>query len=304
MHKRAKRFQSKNVKRPGRNLNPSPELDRLSDKEKIVVNESTLHTYLSLCEIEGLCGEWLATITRFLRNYLKHIDWTITQKNTIIYLKKILRASSISYYRKQAYQIRKFLTYLKIDWADAIRLPAEVEQRPKHLCKDDIDNTLRFFSKHPYNKQIKAIILLGATSGMRAEELYQLRLRDIDVENRIVRINHDPSNGQTTKTKKCRISFINEDAKNAILDYIDYFENSNNLKSLFSKSHIKNLFKDGPIKVKDLRKYFSQEWDRRGGPTSIKKILMGHSLRNDVDLMHYNAQSEEDLKKIYDKVMF
>ena len=43
--------------------------------------------------------------------------------------------------------------------------------------------------------------------------------------------------------------------------------------------------------------------DRRGGPTSIKKILMGHSLKGDVDLMHYNCQSEEDLKKIYDKVM-
>jgi hypothetical protein len=30
---------------------------------------------------------------------------------------------------------------------------------------------------------------------------------------------------------------------------------------------------------------------------------MGHSLKGDVDLMHYNYQSPEDLKKIYDKVM-
>jgi len=57
------------------------------------------------------------------------------------------------------------------------------------------------------------------------------------------------------------------------------------------------------LKVKHLRKFFSQEWDRRGGPTSIKKILMGHSLKGDVDLQHYNAQSEDDLKHIYDKVM-
>ena len=75
------------------------------------------------------------------------------------------------------------------------------------------------------------------------------------------------------------------------------------MKKLFSQSHISRLFKDAPVHVKDLRKFFSQEWDRRGGPTSIKKILMGHSLRGDVDLMHYNCQSEEDLKKIYDKVM-
>ncbi len=29
---------------------------------------------------------------------------------------------------------------------------------------------------------------------------------------------------------------------------------------------------------------------------------MGHSLKGDVDLNHYNAQSEEDLKRIYDNV--
>jgi integrase/recombinase XerD len=62
-------------------------------------------------------------------------------------------------------------------------------------------------------------------------------------------------------------------------------------------------FRKTDIRVKHLRKYFSQEWDIRGGATSIKKILMGHSLKGDVDLMHYNCQSDEDLKKIYDKIM-
>ncbi len=70
-----------------------------------------------------------------------------------------------------------------------------------------------------------------------------------------------------------------------------------------STSAMSKIITNAPIRVKELRKYFSQEWDRRGGPTSIKKILMGHSLKGDVDLMHYNCQSEEDLKKIYDKVM-
>lgn len=42
--------------------------------------------------------------------------------------------------------------------------------------------------------------------------------------------------------------------------------------------------------------------DRRGGPTSIKKILMGHGPKGDVDLNHYNAQSEENLKRIYDRM--
>jgi len=30
---------------------------------------------------------------------------------------------------------------------------------------------------------------------------------------------------------------------------------------------------------------------------------MGHPLKCDVDLLHYKAQSPEDLKKIYDRIM-
>jgi hypothetical protein len=93
------------------------------------------------------------------------------------------------------------------------------------------------------------------------------------------------------------------DTQNALSDYLEYFNNGNGLEVLFGHSHLFPIFKDSLVKIKDLRKFFSQEWDRRGGPTSIKKILMGHSLKGDVDLMHYNCQSEEDLKKIYDKVM-
>jgi len=75
------------------------------------------------------------------------------------------------------------------------------------------------------------------------------------------------------------------------------------LERLFSQTHIIHLFRNAPIRTKDLGKYFFQLWDRNNGPTSIKKILMGHSLKGDVDLMQYICQSEEDLKKIYDRVM-
>jgi len=284
-------------------LNPSPELDRLSDKEKIKVDKSTLLTYLSLCEIKGLSKKWLKAIKRYLIHYFDYVKWDITQHKTIDYLKLILNQSSISYYRKQAYQIRKFLTYLHIDWAKNIKLPAEVEHTPKRIIIEDIRDCLRFIESSEYYLQLKAIILLGATSGMRPEEMYQLEPEDIHLNTRTVDIVHDESNGKTTKTKKSRISFFNKEAQDALSEYLTYFNHDCSLKRLFSKSHIKRTFKDAPIQVKDLRKFFSQEWDRRGGPTSIKKILMGHSLKGDVDLMHYNCQSEEDLKKIYEKVM-
>jgi integrase/recombinase XerD len=238
-----------------------------------------------------------------LIHYLKYIKWEIDEDNTINYLEQIIDNNSVSYYRKRVYQIRKYLTYLKIEWANNIKPPNEPIYYPKIIKTEDIKKTLKYFPENPYYKQIIAIIYLGMTSGMRAEELYQLEIKDIDLEKRIVHINHNPNIGQTTKTKISRISFFTNEAKEILEEYLTYFNNERILKRLFSKKHIIRLFAKSPIRVKDLRKYFSQEWDRRGGPTSIKKILMGHSLRGDVDLMHYNAQSEEDLKMIYDKVM-
>jgi integrase/recombinase XerD len=201
------------------------------------------------------------------------------------------------------YQILKFLSHLGIDWAKDIELPSDPNYTPKRFTREVIQQTLSHFEYNQYFKQVKAIVLLGASSGMRAEEMYQLNLNDIDFDNRIVHINHVPANGQTTKTQRSRVSFFTEEAEQAFLEYLEYFQSDNRLDRLFSQTHMTHLFNRAPIRVKDLRKYFSQEWDRRGGPTSIKKILMGHSMRGDVDLMHYNYQSEEDLKKIYDKVM-
>ena len=220
-----------------------------------------------------------------------------------MYYKKLKQDNSITYYRKKVYQIRKFLTFLHLNWANDIKLPSEPFYLPKRITIMDIDDTLSYFKNNKYFLQLKALIFIGISSGMRAEELYQLTIEDIDLDNRIVHINHNPQNGQSTKTKHSRISFFTEETGMAIDEYIAYFNYDRNLKQLFSPSHISRLFRDAPIKVKDLRKAFSQEWDRRGGQTSIKKILMGHSLKGDVDLMHYNAQSEGDLKKIYDKIM-
>jgi len=169
--------------------------------------------------------------------------------------------------------------------------------------KDDIVSALNIYENTEYYQRIKAIIYLGISSGLRAEELYQLTPNDIDIHNRIIHVNHDPNNGQSTKTKRSRVSFYTEETKDILDEYLTHFNNNKNLKKLFYQSRMERLFRNTPIRVKHLRKYFSQEWDRRGGPTSIKKILMGHSLKGDVDLMHYNSQSPEDLKSIYNKVM-
>jgi len=60
--------------------------------------------------------------------------------------------------------------------------------------------------------------------------------------------------------------------------------------------------KETPLRVKDLRKFFSQEWERLNGSYAAKELLMGHSLKGRVDLKHYAYLSVKDLKEIYNKV--
>jgi len=219
------------------------------------------------------------------------------------YIQNLKDNYSLVTYRKRTYAIRKFLYFLKIDWAGNIQPPPEQVYKPIYVPKQSIKDALEYFKNSPYYLQEKAIILLGMDSGMRAEELYQLTLDDIDLDYRIVYIKHEPNIGKTTKTKVSRVSFFTPNTRRALQEYLDFYNNGSGLKELFGQSHLMRLFRTSPIRVKLLRKYFSKEWDRRGGQTSIKKIIMGHSLKEDVDLSNYNAQSTEDLKRIYEKVM-
>jgi len=273
-------------------------LRRIDTVDGKIVNE-----YLNIKKLSGVTDGHLYETKRFLKHYLEYIEFKIDKQKSLQYFVYLKDNLSVSTYRKQTYQILKFLRYLKIEWTDEIKLPSEPTYIPKYISKDEIVKTLKYFEKHKLYSRFKAVILLGMTSGIRPKELYQLRMEDIELDNRIVYINHNPNNGQTTKTKKSRVSFFTKEAKQALYEYLTYFENGCGLKVLFPQIWLERKFRPTSLRVKHLRKYFSQEWDRRGGATSIKKMLMGHSLRKDVDLMHYNCQSEDDLKKIYDKVM-
>jgi len=275
----------------------------LPSHDSKLLGENDLFEYINIVELSGITIRHKKQVIMALESYLNYTKWKIDKTKSFEYFKLLMNKCSIAYYKKQMYQIRKFLIHMGIEWIKEIKLPSDPIYLPKRIGTTDIYKNLEYFNNHPYYKQFKALILLGASSGLRAEEIYQLNINDIDIENRVVHVNHNPKNGQSTKTQMSRISFFNTETQNALKEYYDYFNNSSNLHKLFSQTHITHQFRNAPIKVKQLRKFFSQEWDRRGGPTSIKKILMGHSLKGDVDLMHYNCQSEEDLKRIYDKVM-
>ena len=156
----------------------------------------------------------------------------------------------------------------------------------------EIDESL----SDPYRLKLKSAVLLSATSGLRAEELYKLRLEDIDLENRTIFVR-----AEIAKDYEDRVTFFSKEAQAVLNEYLNTFKPSN---PLFSKKSILYQFSklDTMLRLKHMRKFFSQQSDRLGMPTAIKKILMGYVVGDeefviprvsDVDLSHYDFQDED-----------
>jgi integrase len=242
--------------------------------------------------LEGISERWAYDIKVTLQKYLDYVEWEINEQKTLTYLEQLRDHYSICSYRKRAYQIRRFLKHFDVSWIDEISLLPEPLKLPKRVTVDDIRKSLDFFNGHEYEVQMKSVVLLGATTGMRAEELFQLQQRDFIFSNNIVRIKNDPNTGRSVKTGEPRIAIFNDEAKKYLVDFFKIFNEKMcyRLSYLFGQSHIEREFRKSPLWVKELRKFFSQEWDRLGGITSIKNILMGNN--GDVDFCHYNAAKQ------------
>ena len=147
------------------------------------------------------------------------------------------------------FQLRRFLKFLKVEWANEISLPADPNYDPIRISTEIIKETLEYFEKDVNYFQIKAAILLCCSSGMRATELYKLTEEDIILNQNKILIIHDPKNNHTTKTKRSRVSFVSEEAKQAIEKYLDYFNSHNSgLRTLFAQKTLTRKFSSAPMR--------------------------------------------------------
>jgi len=231
-----------------------------------------------------------------VERYLDAVGWQIAEDTTIAYLNDLRSTHAVSTYLKHFFQIRKFCRFMGADFVDGLDVPQSPDYNNINIYRaEDIRAAYDVLSRL-YTRRYSAALLIGATSGLRAHELYNLDYGDIDVERRTIKV-------RKSKTGRKRIAFFNHEAQR---EYVAFLEEDRGCCKEFDKPfHInatRKHFRRTNIMPKHLRKFFSQEWDRQGGNTNIKKLLMGHSTRNSVDLNHYAAHSEEDLKSAYDNL--
>jgi len=171
--------------------------------------------------------------------------------------------------------------------------------------REDIKNVILNLWNLQVSKATKfrsiSAILLASTSGLRAEEVYRLSKDDIDLAKRRVCVK-----AENSKDLEDRVTFFSKEAQVLLSYFLEICDEETpfNARSIrYLRERYPDAFKINQLdfQLKLCRKFFSQQSDRLGMPTAVKKILMGHSTRNDIDLSHYDFQDEEELRKIYDR---
>ncbi|MBO8161766.1 MAG: site-specific integrase, partial [Thermosipho sp. (in: Bacteria)] len=252
-------------------------------------------------QIQNLSEKYINTVISRMREFYDFCGGIVTQEKLLEFLETKKRTKSTKTYRDYCLIVRKYLERSNCELYKLIKLP-KLEKKLNNIKieKKDILNLLsmidKLFDEGRIEKRkylmLRSFILLGAETGMRAYELYRLRIKDIDINNNMIIV-------RNTKTKQERITFFNDDAKRELLKYIKLLKNLDVLFYQHSVEHIfKKYLRGQKITPKMLRKFFSQEWTRQGGDSIIKKVIMGHSL-SDIDLNHYNYIDVDVLREHY-----
>ncbi|MBE3122006.1 MAG: site-specific integrase [Thermoplasmata archaeon] len=262
------------------------------------VTKHVLNTYLQNRAL-GVSTGHVYEVKRFLFKFLSATNWRVDFNSTLDYLNNIRVNKSQAYYSKQTFQIIKFLNYLDLPWAKKIERPQPVHYQPIKVSDEQVKDAIAYFKG---DNQTIALIHLGCDSGLRAEELYQLKIENIDLGNRTVYVKHDPKNGQSTKTGVSRQSFFTGKTAKLLTIYFESFNKQNRKRHLFNKITMERKFRQSPIRCKMTRHVFSSRWERALGPSGAKAVLMGHSNKT-VDCSHYLSLTTEELHNIYDQVI-
>jgi len=203
----------------------------------------------------------------FLTRFFEGTSYQLKDSDIIIYINQLKEEFALKTVRNHLICIRRFLSFIDHPIAEHIRLP-KIPKRRKTIVKVNhirelLENVEGLRDK--FKLRLKAAILLSATSGLRAEELYKLKLNDIDLENRTVYVK-----AEIAKDFEDRVTFFSLEAQRALQEYINIVNTSHIFPKKSVNYHLQKL--NSPLRLKHMRKFFSQQSDRLGMPTAAKKI--------------------------------
>ncbi|RLI67588.1 MAG: hypothetical protein DRP02_14230 [Candidatus Gerdarchaeota archaeon] len=289
--------------------------ERSGNTEYVITKEHLKLLYLEL-KSKNVQEHHLKFVKRSINRFLSHIRsygeyYAFTVEELISYLQKLQNEYNPTTYRKQLTYLKKLFRIAQIPLENYLKTKRTIGVDRTIVTVADIKNLINTVKmlrqKGDLNEKIQdrliVALLLMATSGIRTYELTKLKVKDIDIKNMTIRITEDVS-----KTSEARVTFFTREVQKLLKNYVQKYDIGPEdpivtyfaLEKPFLK---KKELKEQSLRPKHMRKFFSQEWDRRNGNTTVKKLLMGHSIRQDINILHYSHHTEKELKEIYDKVL-
>jgi integrase len=203
-----------------------------------------------------------------------------TYKNVLSALKRFFRD-----YMKKKHLVESF-KFPKKPWKPNT-VPSKEELTKFYLSLD----TLR----------TKTLFITYATTGLRRNEVLQLKISDIDFEKRMI----IPNKG-ISGTKNTWVSFFNSDMENILREYLDSRKDNNPKLFPISRDTFLKVWKtayaktDIHITPKVLRNWFCCEMGRLGIQDRYVDAFCGRTPKS-ILARHYTDYSPERLKEIYEK---
>ena len=235
---------------------------------------------------------------RFLNALTKPVELT-NAEDVREYLKSLSNASSAQY--------KNILMALKIFVRDFMKMPEAVARfkfphqvfKPKQiLCKEQ----LKQFYESLEAPNEKALFMLYATTGLRRDEILSLELEDIDFDKRMI----TPRNHEG-ETKKSWVSFYNEEAEQALKEYLATKKHSRSDRLFpMQRREVVELWRPAREKTginvtpQMLRQWFCSELLRLGVSETYVDAFCGRVPKS-VLARHYIDYNSEKLKEIYGK---
>ena len=249
----------------------------------------------------NLSVETVKHYVRKVKAFLEKTNGKVTEKDVQAYILEAKRkyvpdvvSNIISAFK--AY----FRDYKGLKWMDGYRHPSgplkvkgEIEREKVKRFIEAIDDI-----------GVKCFALFLASSGLRKSEVWNLRKNDVIRELRAI-----IPNSHSGKTKRSGISFYNEEAEKALLEFekcMNPWQKKSDKLLPISRMRMYYAWKRAKeksgvnLKPKDLRDFFSQEMGKALIPDRFIDIFQGRSPRN-VLAKHYTPQGIKLLREIYDK---
>ena len=262
---------------------------KLTDKNKKILDDYAMYLItIKHMNEDSSTYSYSDDIKKYLE-YMESINikdaTKIKEKELINYLKYLddnnYETSSVA---RKIVSIKSFYSFLEDEYhmsniASKINSPKFYRKLPDILSIEEVDNLLNIKTENAFDYRNKAMLELMYSSGLRVSELVSLELKDIDLENRIVRC--------IGKGKKERIVPIGDYAidylKKYIYEYRPLLKKGYNTDSIFLNNHGKEMTRQGFfLIIKKIAK--EKDINKNITPHMLRHSFATHLLNNGADL--------------------